>query len=120
NYNIRAFAPLVNASVADRQIGSQAITTALLVKAANEIGPDAHPYDLQETITRLRSRIACGEDYSGFADQDIQILNRYQKLLADECLLDFEGIVEEALTLVREHSWIREILAARFPWVLVD
>jgi len=120
NCIIRPFAPLVSASVADRQIGSQTITTALLVKAANEIGPDAHPYDLQETITRLRSRIACGEDYSGFADQDIQILNRYQKLLADGGLLDFEGIVEEALTLVREHPWIREILAARFPWVLVD
>ena len=58
NCIIRPFAPLVSASVADRQIGSQAITTALLVKAANEIGPDAHPYDLQETITRLRSRIA--------------------------------------------------------------
>src|SRR6266852_4255776 len=120
NCIIRPFAPIVNASAADRQVGSQTVTTQLLVKAANEIGPDAHPYDLQETITKLRSRIACGEDYGGFADQDIQILSTYQKLLDDAGLLDFEGIVEEALTLVREHLWIREILAARFPWVLVD
>jgi len=120
NCIIRPFASLVNSSAADRQVGSQTVTTQLLVKAANEIGPDAHPYDLQETITKLRSRIACGEDYGGFADQDIQILSTYQKLLDDAGLLDFEGIVEEALTLVRELLWIREILAARFPWVLVD
>jgi len=120
NCIIRPFAPLLKSRFADWQIASQNVTTQLLVKAANQVGPDAHPYDLQETITKLRSRIACGEDYSGFADQDLDILKMYRKLLQDEGLLDFEGIVEEALELVRGHQWVREMLTARFPWVLVD
>lgn len=120
NCIIRPFAALVGSSAADSQIASQNIATQLLVKAANQIGPDAHPYDLLETITKLRSRIACGEDYSGFADQDLEILKTYRKFLRDESLLDFEGIVEEALELVRREHWVREMLAARFQWVLVD
>jgi len=120
NCIIRPFGALAGSTAADSQIAPQNIATQLLVKAANQIGPDAHPYDLQETITKLRSRIACGEDYSGFADQDHEILKTYRKLLRNDSLLDFEGIVEEALELVRRERWVREMVAARFPWVLVD
>jgi DNA helicase-2/ATP-dependent DNA helicase PcrA len=35
-------------------------------------------------------------------------------------LIDFEGIVEQALEIIRENSWVRDLLFARFPWVLVD
>jgi superfamily I DNA/RNA helicase len=102
------------------EVAPDSVASKLLSKAASEVGPDVHPYDLQETITKLRSRIACGEDYGGFGDADIEILERYRKLLTGELLLDFEGIVEDGLELVREHSWIRDMVAARFPWVLVD
>lgn len=120
NCIIRPFAPIVNPSAVEVEVAPDGVASKLLSKAAGEVGPDVHPYDLQETITKLRSRIACGEDYSGFGDTDIEILERYRKLLTGELLLDFEGIVEEALELVREHGWIRDMVAARFPWVLVD
>lgn len=120
NAIIRPLAPLVNSTAADLQVVGEAKASELLSKAAGQVGPEAHPYDLRETITRLRSRIMCGEDYSGFGDVDLEILDRYYRLLKSEKLLDFEGIVEQALDLVRKHKWARDLLAARFPWVLVD
>ncbi len=120
NAVIRPFAPLVESAAADLQVANEAKASELLSKAANKVGPDAHPYDLRESMTRLRSRIICGEDYSGFGDIDIEILKHYFGLLKAEGLLDFEGIVEQALELVRGHKWVRDLLAARFPWVLVD
>jgi DNA helicase-2/ATP-dependent DNA helicase PcrA len=91
-----------------------------LKSAANKVGPDLHPYDLKETMTKLRSRIACKEDYSGFADSDLKILQLYQEALETESFIDFEGIIEHALKIIRDNAWVRDFVMARFPWVLVD
>lgn len=37
-----------------------------------------------------------------------------------EGLIDFEGMVTTALELIKAHPWIRDMLIARFPWLLVD
>jgi DNA helicase-2/ATP-dependent DNA helicase PcrA len=35
-------------------------------------------------------------------------------------LIDFEGMVEEALNLIRTQAWVRQCLSSRFPWLIVD
>jgi DNA helicase-2/ATP-dependent DNA helicase PcrA len=120
NCIIRPFLPLVNSKVTDVQVVSSTKAFELLKSAANKVGPDLRPYDLKETITKLRSRIACGEDHSGFADTDLEILNLYHDSLNTGAFVDFEGIVEQALTIIKENDFVSEFLLARFPWVLVD
>jgi len=120
NCIIRPFAPLVDLRTSDIEVITDPRASEFLKSAANKVGPDLHPFDLKEMITKLRSRMACQEDYSGFADSDLKILQLYQQALKSESLVDFEGIVEQALEIIRENAWVRDFLAARFPWVLVD
>jgi len=120
NCIIRPFSSLVNSGAPDVEVLPDARTLEFLKSAANKVGPDLHPYDLRETITKLRSRIACKEDYSGFADSDLKILQLYQEALETESFIDFEGIIEHALKIIRDNAWVRDFVLARFPWVLVD
>jgi DNA helicase-2/ATP-dependent DNA helicase PcrA len=120
NCIIRPFSPLVDPGTSDIEVITDPRASEFLKSAANKVGPDLHPFDLKEMITKLRSRMACQEDYSGFADSDLKILQLYQQALKSESLVDFEGIVEQALEIIRENAWVRDFLAARFPWVLVD
>ena len=92
----------------------------ILLDAAEEVQEGLRPYDLQSTITRLRNRMACNEDISGFADSDLQILEKYSATLRSRNLIDFDGMVLDSLTLLQSEPWIAEILAAKFPWILVD
>lgn len=61
-------------------------------------------------ITRLRRAQFCGGDTSGFDDRDFPVVIDYDRLLADERLVDFEGMVGLALELIRSHAWIRDLL----------
>lgn len=72
------------------------------------------------TVTRYRRARACGEDLSGFADTDLLVVGEYEDLLLKNGLVDFEGIILVALDLIRQHGWIRKLVAARFPWIAVD
>jgi DNA helicase II / ATP-dependent DNA helicase PcrA len=92
----------------------------ILRDAADEVQEGLRPYDLESTITRLRSRIACNEDISGFADSDLQILKKYSATLRSRNLIDFDGMVLNCLALLQSKPWIAEILAAKFPWILID
>jgi DNA helicase-2/ATP-dependent DNA helicase PcrA len=120
NCIIRPFSSLIDSEVGDVEVVPDAKALEFLKSAANKVGPDLHPFDLKETITKLRSRIACREDHSGFADSDLKILELYQKALTREGLIDFEGIVEKALEIIRDNAWVGDFLLARFPWILVD
>lgn len=69
---------------------------------------------------KYRRRVACGESTDGFAADDHRVAKRYEALLRTNGVTDFEGMVLEALKLVREHEVVRDLLRARFRWVLVD
>jgi DNA helicase-2/ATP-dependent DNA helicase PcrA len=92
----------------------------ILLDAAEEVEEGLRPYDLQSTITRLRNRIVCKEDVSGFADSDFKILKKYSASLDHRNLIDFDGMVLATLALLQTELWVTELLAAKFPWILVD
>lgn len=48
------------------------------------------------------------------------VAESFEDGLLKEGLIDFEGMVTTALELITRHAWIRDLLAARFPWLLVD
>lgn len=88
--------------------------------AAKDVPEGLRPFDLQSTITRVRNRLACEEDVSGFAATDVQIAKRYAANLRSHHLIDFDGMVLDSLALLRAEPRTVEILAAKFPWILVD
>lgn len=92
----------------------------LLERALSRNGVNEKVSYYVPTLTRLRRRKACGEDISGFNDLDSLVLDDYERLLAAEHLVDFESMVTLALDLIRENEWVRKLLSARFPWLIVD
>jgi DNA helicase-2/ATP-dependent DNA helicase PcrA len=121
NCVLRPYAGLVHprfkegVSVAGSKRAEFLLDTALALIGLNERASYYEP-----TITRLRRRKACGEDISGFEDSDLRVLEEYEGLLAADGLVDFEWMVTLTLDLIQENSWIRKLLGARFPWLIVD
>jgi DNA helicase II / ATP-dependent DNA helicase PcrA len=89
----------------------------LFNEAASQYGADGR---LGPTITRYRRARACNEDVSGYADTDPLVAKAYEDNLLKSGLIDFEGIIIVALHLIEQNEWIRELIAARFPWLIVD
>jgi len=92
----------------------------LLERALSRVIPNTKVAYYVPTLTRLRRRKVCGEDISGFDDRDPIVLDEYEKLLSAEHLVDFEWMVTLALELIRDNAWIRNMLSARFRWLIVD
>lgn len=120
NSVLRPFSHLRDGNPFSVTIATEDLTASLLTRAANQVGPDVKLWDLQPRITRLRSRLVCGEDTSGFGEDDKEILTLYRSYLRERNLIDFEGMVESALDLLRAEPVVLDLLSARFPWVLVD
>jgi superfamily I DNA/RNA helicase len=54
-------------------------------------------------------------------DEDAaRVIEKYEKLLDDNGLIDFDGMILMGLHLVESKKWIRRALAARFPILVVD
>lgn len=59
-------------------------------------------------------------DWRGKDEQTARVIERYEKLLHDQGMLDFDDMVLMGLRLVETSPWIRSILKARFPFIAVD
>jgi len=53
-------------------------------------------------------------------EQAARVIERYETLLHDQGMIDFEDMVLIGLRLVESHRWIRQVLQARFPILAVD
>lgn len=49
-----------------------------------------------------------------------RLVDKYESLLRKQRLLDFDGIVHVALDLIRHQKFVRSVLEARFPFLIVD
>ncbi|HEV7806503.1 MAG TPA: ATP-dependent helicase [Solirubrobacteraceae bacterium] len=72
------------------------------------------------TLRRIRDARALGEPLDEFDDREVQVATRFEESLARERLMDFDAMVLDALKLVDAVPLVREIVAARFPWIAVD
>src|SRR5688572_13300849 len=121
NCVVRPYAGLVDPRFQDGiAVAGEDRANELLEEAARTVIANPDIRGMGSRLTRLRRAIACGEDTSGFEDTDPQIINAYENLLLREGLIDFEGIIITALSLISSHQWARRLLAARFPWLIVD
>jgi DNA helicase-2/ATP-dependent DNA helicase PcrA len=121
NCVVRPYAALLDSRYRDglNVAGAEEANQLLDIAIARNL-PDTKPEFYRVTMTRYRRARYCDEDVSGFDDRNEQVLADYEKGLNAHKLIDFEGMVGLALQFIRGHSWIRGLLAARFPWLAVD
>ena len=121
NCIVRPYAPLVDkrftfgVNVAGPDFADQLFNEAALQHVS-----EGEVRWLGSTITRYRRARACNEEVTGFADTDPLVAKGYEDSLLKHGVIDFEGIIMAALHLIDQHAWIRELIAARFPWLIVD
>ncbi|MDB6066175.1 MAG: hypothetical protein JWR26_2383 [Pedosphaera sp.] len=121
NCIVRPYAALVDERFAKGvKVAGPDVADRLFQEAALQHVTENQASWLAPTITRYRRAIACNEDVSGFADTDTLVTKGYEDSLLKNGVIDFEGIILTALYLIEHHAWIRELIAARFAWLIVD
>jgi DNA helicase-2/ATP-dependent DNA helicase PcrA len=121
NCIVRPYAALVDSRYGNglNVAGAEEANQLLDIAIARNL-PDTKPEFYRATMTRYHRARFCNEDVSGFDDRNEKVLSDYEHGLNEYNLIDFEGMVGLALQFIRGHSWIRELLGARFSWLAVD
>lgn len=116
---IRPFASLVGLpDLAARRVASKDEADRLCEAELNR--RSLYPGTFKPEITRIRRAVACGESVDGYDKAVKEAAVAYNRALAAQGLLDFEGMVLAALRLIERYEIVRELLAARFAWLVVD
>jgi DNA helicase-2/ATP-dependent DNA helicase PcrA len=95
-------------------------TDAFLATTLEKHLPEVRAEYYFPNITRFRRAQFCGEDISGFDNRNAPAVAEYSSMLEEAGVIDFEGMVGLALQLLRGFAWIRDLLVARYPWLIVD
>lgn len=121
NCIVRPYAPLVDASFGRAvRVISERAAGVLLERIASASIPNVYMPSFKPTSTRIRRALACGESVEGFDDREVAVVKQYEAKLISQGAVDFEAMVLRSVDLVQTHPWIRQLLAARFPWLVVD
>jgi DNA helicase II / ATP-dependent DNA helicase PcrA len=72
------------------------------------------------TLTKIRRALAAGEGVAGFEDEKVVAAAAFEQALIDQGLIDYEAMVGRALQALQQKSELAEIIAARYPWLVVD
>lgn len=76
--------------------------------------------NLQSTIQVFRKRLPSQEQWSSLGDGVWETFEAYKKLLREGGLLDFDGVVEEAVDMVETSEGLRKVLQTRYRRFYVD
>jgi DNA helicase-2/ATP-dependent DNA helicase PcrA len=108
------------------RIASQKRSTRLFKQAkrkSNVFSWNRASFDSYRRSVYLDSRLGFGVDDS-LRSQDVErLIECYERLLyfdQEEPAIDFDMLVRASLKLVMDQDFVRSILAARYPWILVD
>lgn len=121
NCIIRPYGRIVDPSFGQQvQVASEKEAESLLEKIGTDNIPNFYMPSFGSRATKMRRAIACGERTSGFDDRELAVVAEYDRTLVKRGIIDFEAMVLRSVELVRKHAWIRRLIAARFPWLVVD
>jgi DNA helicase-2/ATP-dependent DNA helicase PcrA len=91
----------------------------LLQRCLDDAYANADAARAATSITTVRRRLAAGLDVD-LQDPYVQAARDFDARMLERRWLDFDLMTAQALRLVRENRRIAHLVAARFPWVLVD
>ncbi|MER6400737.1 ATP-dependent helicase [Kitasatospora sp. NPDC001603] len=92
---------------------------ALMRQAAHESGLGSPSQD-RTTLDRLRRVVSAGESTDSFHVIHKNTVVRYEELLRQHDLIDFEAMTGRALALLRRSRTAREQVIARYPHIVID
>jgi len=118
---LRPFAHLVpELGRPDASVLSGPSAARLLDRALDIEGHNDTAYWFATRLGLIRKALALGESLEPFDERDVTVARRYQQLLVQAHAIDFDGMVFDALAIIESDAVIRDLLAARYPWLCVD
>lgn len=71
---------------------------------------------------RLRRTIVDqdSKEWKSWKGLEPPVVEAYQRLLLENGMIDFDGIVLTALRLIEGHKWVRQCIRAKFPIIIID
>jgi ATP-dependent DNA helicase Rep len=61
-----------------------------------------------------------GKEWKEWPGRETEVVVAYDALLAQEGLVDFDGLILLGLGLVENHQWVHECVKAKYPVVVID
>ena len=93
----------------------------LFAATVNTIIGDENPSRFRTPFNEFRRTIIDrSSEQWGADDCYARLVVKYEQLLYEEGKIDFDGMVMLGLKLIRNHSWVRKALQAKFPILVVD
>lgn len=89
-------------------------------RALNSLGVQEKAQYFDPTLTRIRRDLICGDSVDSYDDRHVEVALEYERLLEEGNWLDFDAMTFEALRILKENPSIADLVACRFPWILVD
>jgi len=118
---LRPFAHLVpELGRPDASVLSGPSAARLLDQALDIEGHNDTAYWFATRLGLIRKALALGKSLEPFDERDVTVARRYQQLLVEAHAIDFDGMVFDALAIIESDAVIRDLLAARYPWLCVD
>lgn len=102
--------------LAPRQVAEAALTEA--IRRVFDPADDARFVD--STIRRNRKLCLTEEQWVAAGSSVREAAIEYERLLREAGYVDFDGVVAMAVRLVEEHAFVRTVLHARYPYLMVD
>lgn len=86
------------------------------------VSVDEKPRDWELRCSTYRRKYV-ERDHSSWLDNDEQaarVIEEYEATLRHRGLIDFDDMMLLGLRLIEQHAWVRQVLQARFPILVVD
>ncbi len=118
---IRPYARLAGApELAERTVLSPGRQQQLIQRALDLEDVTENPAYFGTTLGVIRKAMACEESLDPYDRRHLAVAQRYEGLLSDQEVIDFDAMTFEALRLLRSDDVVADLLVARYPWLAVD
>lgn len=102
-------------------VASQSERTSLMKQSIDEtFSRDEDTYAVRSTIERHRKLMASDEEWQLAGSKVRAAAELYKRKLEALQLIDFDGVIDLAVTLVEQHRFVRRTLTTRYPRIYVD
>jgi DNA helicase-2/ATP-dependent DNA helicase PcrA len=105
--------------LANPKIASDRQVDALLAQAVSEFYDEYEGRFVDSTVKRVR-RMMDPDEWERAGGYIFQVGQRFEELLHEQGLIDFDDIIIRAVELVEGHEFVRRVLAARYPHLYID
>lgn len=111
----------INIPKEETKVATQKEQNLLFEKAVKQVIGNQGPYLSKLSFDRYRRTYIDRNHEDWLKDKELaESIERYEKLLFEKGLIDFDGMVLTGLRLIEQNEWVRRALHARFPVLVID